>query len=68
VHVPEKLTEHRFQSLPITVEDALHVATMAWHHKDPYDLLILSQSILHNLPILSDDALFASYPVTVIWR
>ena len=41
---------------------------MTWHHKDSYDLLILAQSIVLGLPILSDDSMFASYRVTVIWK
>jgi PIN domain nuclease of toxin-antitoxin system len=68
LYIPRKLAEHAFERLEITVEHALHVYTMAWHHKDPYDLLILSQSILLGLPLLSDDSVFAHYPVTLIWN
>jgi PIN domain nuclease of toxin-antitoxin system len=41
---------------------------MTGHHKDPYYLLIRSQSILLGLPLLSDDSVFAHYPVTLIWH
>jgi PIN domain nuclease of toxin-antitoxin system len=40
-------------------------AFLYWVSDNPK--LILSQSILLGLPILSDDSKFASYPVTVIW-
>ncbi len=67
-YVPSKLQEHSFERIDIAVEHALHVYSMQWHHKDPYDLLILSQCILLGLPVLSDDTKFGSYPVTVIWK
>jgi len=54
--------------LDISVEHALHVYSLQWHHKDPWDLLILSQSILLKMPLLSDDSWFDKYPVTVIWK
>jgi PIN domain nuclease of toxin-antitoxin system len=68
VYVPKKLEEHAFERLDSTIDHALHVYSMTWHHKDPYDLPILSQSILLGMPIVSDDSLFGSYPVTVLWK
>jgi PIN domain nuclease of toxin-antitoxin system len=67
-YVPSQLAEHAFERLDITVDHALHVSLMTWHHKDPFDLQILSQSILLRMPVVSDDSVFASYPVTVIWK
>jgi PIN domain nuclease of toxin-antitoxin system len=67
-YVPLKLQEHSFEMLDITVEHALHVYAMPRHHKDPFDLLIISQCIVLGMPVLSDDAQFTSYPVTVIWK
>ena len=36
-------------------------------HRDPFDRLLLAQAITENLTILSRDAKFASYPVSVRW-
>jgi PIN domain nuclease of toxin-antitoxin system len=67
LYVPRTLQEHAFERLDLTVQQALHVHSMTWHHKDPFDLLLLSQCILLGMPILSDDAVFQNYPMTVIW-
>jgi PIN domain nuclease of toxin-antitoxin system len=67
-YVPAKLAEHSFEVLDVKVEHALHVYAMPWHHKDPFDQLILAQCLLLDLPVLSDDALFSRYGVTVIWN
>src|SRR5207245_2517889 len=68
IYVPKKLAEFEFEMLDIKVAHALHVSSMEWKHKDPFDLLILSQCILLKIPVLSDDGLFEKYPVTVIWK
>ncbi len=36
-------------------------------HKDPFDRLIIAQSISRSMPILSPDSLISKYPVQVIW-
>lgn len=36
-------------------------------HKDPFDRLIIAQSISRSMPILSPDSLIFKYPVQVIW-
>ncbi|TYQ28691.1 type II toxin-antitoxin system VapC family toxin [Pseudanabaena sp. UWO311] len=47
-----------------------HLDTLAglpFHHKDPFDRLILSQGLTEKMPIVTKDGLFANYPVTLIW-
>ena len=34
---------------------------LPFHHKDPFDRLIISQSIAENIPVLSQDAMFDYY-------
>lgn len=36
------------------------------HHKDPFDRLIIAQSIAENIPLISVDSIFSQYPVTII--
>lgn len=35
--------------------------SLPFHHKDPFDRLIISQSISENIPVLSQDVLFDKY-------
>jgi PIN domain nuclease of toxin-antitoxin system len=37
------------------------------HHRDPFDRLLVAQSVEEGLPILSADPLLEKYPVTLIW-
>ncbi len=55
------------EGLPILVSHALHVYTLPAHHRDPFDRLLIAQSQLEGLPILTSDPLIARYTVEVIW-
>jgi PIN domain nuclease of toxin-antitoxin system len=53
--------------LEITSEHVIKVAELPFHHKDPFDRLIISQSILENLPIISSDINLKKYDTEIIW-
>ena len=38
-----------------------------FHHKDPFDRLIIAQSIVENMAVVSKDSAFRSYPVRLLW-
>jgi PIN domain nuclease of toxin-antitoxin system len=37
------------------------------HHRDPFDRMLIAQSQIEKLPIVTGDGLIARYDVTVIW-
>ncbi len=37
------------------------------YHRDPFDRLLIAQSLLENLPLLSMDPLIRQYSVQTIW-
>jgi PIN domain nuclease of toxin-antitoxin system len=37
------------------------------HHRDPFDRMLIAQSLEENLPIITSDPLFARYDVRLIW-
>ena len=47
--------------------NALHVFHLPVYHQDPFDRLLVAQSILEDLPILSGDEMIARYEVLTIW-
>lgn len=57
----------RIYTLALVESAALHVARIPRHHKDPFDRILVCQSIVHGLAILSPDALLAQYPVRLLW-
>lgn len=43
------------------------VSTLAFHHRDPFDRLLISQAFVENIPILSIDIAFDAYPIQRVW-
>ena len=65
--ISEQLRVNAIEILPIQMSHALHVAALPDHHKDPFDRLLVAQSQLERIPILTIDPQIAKYSVTVIW-
>lgn len=66
-YVANRMARHRFQPLPIQLSHALHVFNLPGIHQDPFDRLLIAQSQLESLPILTADPEIARYPVDIIW-
>jgi PIN domain nuclease of toxin-antitoxin system len=65
--IGNQLLHHAITSLPIALSHALHVYTLPVLHRDPFDRLLIAQSRLEALPILTADTQVQQYPVEVIW-
>jgi PIN domain nuclease of toxin-antitoxin system len=53
--------------LPIALDHVLALDALPAHHKDPFDRLLLAQSAVEDVVLVSKDAVFTNYPVKVIW-
>ena len=60
------LLENGYKQIHITSKHALLTGTMPAIHKDPFDRIILAQSIGEGLHLLTTDRIMAEYPVQVI--
>jgi len=59
-------TESGFALLDFSAEAALLLKDMPFHHKDPFDRMLIAQSITDNFPIMTDDSKIALYNCRVI--
>lgn len=64
---PQYLFENDMTILPITVAHLQEVVQLPFHHRDPFDRLLIAQSIVEDMPVLSRDRLFDDYPVKRLW-
>jgi PIN domain nuclease of toxin-antitoxin system len=53
--------------LPVSPLHAEAVGELPWHHRDPFDRMLVAQARMEKLAIVSSDAAFAQYGVDVIW-
>ena len=56
-----------FQILPIEVSHTAFVTTLPFYHKDPFDRLLISQSLVEKISINSTDRIFDSYGENSLW-
>lgn len=61
------LQERGFEQLDISYRHASEVTRLPWHHRDPFDRLLIAQASVENLPIVSVDTAFDDYGVTRLW-
>ncbi len=59
--------DNSFELIPIRFEHTKELISMPFHHKDPFDRLIISQAIIEKMPIVSRDSHFKHYNINQIW-
>ena len=64
---PEQLHFNRIEILDITVDNLAKLTTLPFHHRDPFDRLIIAQAIVERLPIIGVDAVFDVYGISREW-
>ena len=71
VHFPfdfeEVLGAENFGILPIAFTHLSVLDRLPLHHRDPFDRLLISQSLAERIPIVTGDREFAAYGVGIIW-
>jgi PIN domain nuclease of toxin-antitoxin system len=65
--IAQQLAINLFEVLPIQLNHALQTYHLPNHHKDPFDRILVAQSQVENLPILTVDPKLTQYGVNVIW-
>lgn len=67
LYVPSRIAYYGFQLLPIEIGHVLQLWTLAEHHRDPFDRILVAQSQVEQLPIITSDQTIPKYSVQVIW-
>ena len=63
----DHLVRNNVMTLSIHLSHTLQVYTLPDLHRDPFDRLLVAQSQLEQLPILTTDPLIKQYTVQTIW-
>lgn len=71
LHAPDDLVSTLLsagaQRLPVTLDHAGAVETLPWHHRDPFDRLLIAQALSEGATLISRDERFRSYGVSLVW-
>ena len=63
----DQISENQFKILPIEPRHVAPLTKLDFHHRDPFDRLIIAQAMIEDISIISADSAFDAYPVTRIW-
>ena len=65
--ITEQLYRNNFTVLPIQLSHTLHVHALPLLHRDPFDRILVAQSSVEEMPILTIDPQIAQYNVQTLW-
>lgn len=65
--IPQQLEENDIVVMPITLTHLTKLIVLPFHHRDPFDRLIIAQALMEEIPVVSSDAIFSEYPINLIW-
>ena len=65
--IPDQLNKNDIDTLPIELNHLSELIQLPFHHRDPFDRLIIAQGMIESMPVISSDPAFKMYPVELIW-
>jgi PIN domain nuclease of toxin-antitoxin system len=65
--IHQHLVRNNFELLQIADEHLARVADLPFHHKDPFDRLLVAQAMTEGCPLVSIDSMLDPYPIKRIW-
>ena len=65
--IMSKLRDNGVRVLPVTADHVLRIESLPGHHRDPFDRMLIAQSLEEKLPLVSSDTVFERYGVQLIW-
>jgi PIN domain nuclease of toxin-antitoxin system len=66
-YIVNELAKNKIEVLPIKLDHVLRIESLSLHHRDPFDRILIAQSLEEKLPLVTSDPVFERYPVQLIW-
>ncbi len=65
--IAEQLRENQIQLLDIRLQHAAGVISLPFHHRDPFDRMLIAQAQAEHLTLVSEDSAITQYDVLRAW-
>jgi PIN domain nuclease of toxin-antitoxin system len=56
-----------FDPMPVTAIHTAAVESLPWHHRDPFDRLLVAQASVERCALVTADRRLGAYPVETVW-
>lgn len=63
----ELIEQSGFKILSFSKDDLITLSSLPFFHRDPFDRLLIAQSLNYDLPIVTKDSEFSKYRVDILW-
>jgi len=67
VLIPRQMEINGFELLHVKISHVAKLTSLAFHHRDPFDRMLVSQCLMDELSVISCDETFDSYSLRRIW-
>lgn len=65
--IPEEMQRNAIRRLEIDPAHCEALSRLPWHHRDPFDRLLIAQAQVEELTVITCDSHFGPYPVSSLW-
>jgi PIN domain nuclease of toxin-antitoxin system len=64
---PQQLEVNGFELLPISCAQLNQLVALPFHHRDPFDRLLIAQALADGMTVVTRDLEFSKYPAKILW-
>ncbi|MFP3943258.1 MAG: type II toxin-antitoxin system VapC family toxin [Alphaproteobacteria bacterium] len=64
--LPEQMAANEIRPLPISMDHARQTTTLPFHHRDPFDRMLIAQARTEGLTLITADARISDYDVRLL--
>lgn len=65
--ISEIMKNHEIEILPLAFEHIRKLIDLEFHHRDPFDRIIIAQGLVEKMTVVTKDENFSKYGVKVLW-
>ena len=66
-YIPQHMAANQFKQLPISFRHVSRVESLQYHHRDPFDRLLVAQVLEEKMILVSADPIFDRYKIQRVW-
>ena len=65
--LPDLLAAHDVELWPVNFQHTLRLSELPFHHRDPFDRLLVAQALVDDLVIITTDSELEAYGIKRLW-
>jgi len=65
--IPGEMEANSIRWLPIELAHCVQLSSLPFHHRDPFDRLLIAQALVEGMSLLTADEAMAGYAVDCLW-